>query len=604
MIKIYDGKTQFYQWDINQKLTVDNPDIKELHFTNAAIGKALVVEVINGTANVPNILLQYDFDIKAYGFCGECVRDSAVFNVIGRAKPEDYVYTETEIKTWDSLKEELEAEIDKQIEAGIEEIKSQSVASDMYSNALKGAASGSAVTLNVSPIEHTLEVKARSKNLFDINKVVDVKQSGAYIEVSGNDIIFTYGTLDTNHFAFSCEVDVTPNTDYVLSIGNTTSITRYYVYIDYLFGKALKTNVDINTGVFNSGNNRKLVIGFYSIQPQRVGASEVISNIMLEEGIKSTSYTPYVDISKEIIIPGSKNLFDITKATVNTKLSVGSGEIETNSQFTTSDYIAIQPNTAFVGNHIQYCAFYDKDKKYISDIGEKSSTVERALTMPQNAYYIRFTFKKSVTDGSNTQIELGTKSTSYTPYVEEVTTANVIQIGNNILPYPYAMFANEDTRVLAGITYTNNKDGGIHIKGTSTDTGLFTLGNIDLGNSYIDASSGADSKTNGTYTISKFLVYEHTTKRVRIGVKTGLTVDEVVYPQINYGNKLLPYEPYTETPYPIGKDGAVDNITSFYPVTTLTTDTPGVVIDVKYNKDINKAFEELIQAIISLGGNI
>jgi hypothetical protein len=34
------------------------------------------------------------------------------------------------------------------------------------------------------------------------------------------------------------------------------------------------------------------------------------------------------------------------------------------------------------------------------------------------------------------------------------------------------------------------------------------------------------------------------------------------------------------------------------------TDTAGAVIDVENNRDINKAFAELYNAIISLGGNV
>lgn len=109
MFKILDGKTSFHQWDINQKLIVFNPEVKEVHFTNATLGKALVVEVYTEgeqrLAEVPNIILQDAFDIKVYGFCGECVRDKKTFNVIARAKPEDYIYTEVELKNFESLEE-------------------------------------------------------------------------------------------------------------------------------------------------------------------------------------------------------------------------------------------------------------------------------------------------------------------------------------------------------------------------------------------------------------------------------------------------------------------------------------------------------------------
>ena len=86
--------------------------------------------------------------------------------------------------------------------------------------------------------------------------------------------------------------------------------------------------------------------------------------------------------------------------------------------------------------------------------------------------------------------------------------------------------------------------------------------------------------------------------------------------QIELGTTKTPYTPYIadlstakvivngSQTYPINADGTVEGITSLYPTTTLTTDTEGIVLDVEYNRDINSAFAELTQAIISLGGNI
>ena len=64
------------------------------------------------------------------------------------------------------------------------------------------------------------------------------------------------------------------------------------------------------------------------------------------------------------------------------------------------------------------------------------------------------------------------------------------------------------------------------------------------------------------------------------------------------------YEPYKGAEYTPSADGTVNGVTSLYPNTTLTTDTDGVIIDCEYNRDINKAFAELQQAIISSGGNV
>jgi len=51
-------------------------------------------------------------------------------------------------------------------------------------------------------------------------------------------------------------------------------------------------------------------------------------------------------------------------------------------------------------------------------------------------------------------------------------------------------------------------------------------------------------------------------------------------------------------------DGTVVGVISQYPVTAMGSDTRGVVINCEYNRDINKAYEELVDAIISLGGNV
>lgn len=55
--------------------------------------------------------------------------------------------------------------------------------------------------------------------------------------------------------------------------------------------------------------------------------------------------------------------------------------------------------------------------------------------------------------------------------------------------------------------------------------------------------------------------------------------------------------------YPVADDGSC-SVASIHPTMTLTTDTEGTVVDCEYNRDINKAFEQLTQAIISMGGNI
>lgn len=87
--------------------------------------------------------------------------------------------------------------------------------------------------------------------------------------------------------------------------------------------------------------------------------------------------------------------------------------------------------------------------------------------------------------------------------------------------------------------------------------------------------------------------------------------------QLEIGEAATEYTPYIEDVsaakvtvaesgdvYTPNADGTVEGVKSIYPNTTLMTDTSGVLIDCEYNKDLNKAFEEVINAIISLGGNV
>ena len=75
--------------------------------------------------------------------------------------------------------------------------------------------------------------------------------------------------------------------------------------------------------------------------------------------------------------------------------------------------------------------------------------------------------------------------------------------------------------------------------------------------------------------------------------------------QIEKGSSMTPFEagvePQTFIP---NVDGKVEGVMSLYPTTVLETDNSEVAINCEYNRDINKAFSELTQAIISLGGNI
>ena len=116
MLQIFDGREYFYQWDLDQKLSVEyDENVCHVHFENPDGETSLDVETdtLDGrlVANVPNILLQRAGVIRAWIYrCedDECTIETTIFRVQSRQKPSDYVYTETEVQSFQALVKRLD----------------------------------------------------------------------------------------------------------------------------------------------------------------------------------------------------------------------------------------------------------------------------------------------------------------------------------------------------------------------------------------------------------------------------------------------------------------------------------------------------------------
>lgn len=105
----------FWQWDSNQQLIVDDDTVFEVHFSNRSDTVALVCEIkeVDGirVVDVPNILLQRDWPLHVYAFAQNHTKYEKTFEVKGRDKPADYVYTETDVKSFDELEKKVDVHI-------------------------------------------------------------------------------------------------------------------------------------------------------------------------------------------------------------------------------------------------------------------------------------------------------------------------------------------------------------------------------------------------------------------------------------------------------------------------------------------------------------
>ena len=218
----------------------------------------------------------------------------------------------------------------------------------------------------------------------------------------------------------------------------------------------------------------------------------------------------------------------------------------------------------------------------------------------------------------------------YAPYIEDISTVKVKKYGKNLLNRnATAVFKGMLTFDGSRQTFTSVGGGGDlttiigkykdFVGKTITVSYIFVdyQGSHNSFTTYIQADSTAltsayryDPTTKlfeMTYTIPENDTAENLKIRQYVGYITSadgdyITIDNL---QVEIGDAVTEYEEYKEPiEYSVSADGTVDGVTSIYPTTTLVTDTAGAVIDCTYNRDINKAFEELYNAIISTGGNV
>ena len=111
MLTLNDGRTKLWQWDTGRTLTVD-ADCSQVHFSNKVFGRSIDVDVVDGAAVIPDVLLQTDKDLNVWAFVGTAengyTKISKTFKVNRRNKPADYVFTPTDQTTLAELSVRLD----------------------------------------------------------------------------------------------------------------------------------------------------------------------------------------------------------------------------------------------------------------------------------------------------------------------------------------------------------------------------------------------------------------------------------------------------------------------------------------------------------------
>lgn len=110
MIKIVpDKEGRLTQWDKDRKVIVTGFEGgAEVHFASPGDDHgAYVVELTDGEATVPNVLLTMAGVINVYVYPADRTVFAAALPVMAREKPDDYIYTETEVLSYKTLDEKI-----------------------------------------------------------------------------------------------------------------------------------------------------------------------------------------------------------------------------------------------------------------------------------------------------------------------------------------------------------------------------------------------------------------------------------------------------------------------------------------------------------------
>lgn len=110
MLTLNDGRDELWQWDTGRTLSVD-ADCSQVHFSNKVFGRSIDVDVTDGVAIIPDVLLQTDNDLNVWAFVGTAdngyTKISKTFKVNRRNKPADYVFTPTDQMTMQTIQRQI-----------------------------------------------------------------------------------------------------------------------------------------------------------------------------------------------------------------------------------------------------------------------------------------------------------------------------------------------------------------------------------------------------------------------------------------------------------------------------------------------------------------
>lgn len=311
------------------------------------------------------------------------------------------VYNKTEVYT----KAEAEALINAKCKETSDNLRWElgtydlGVESDNTSALVKTMPSGT-IKLNVNEFDGASEVSENIMVVSDIAQITDsdltISRTNAILKING-----------TSNRAWSKDLGLGT---YTLPAGTYTLACFNNVVVSGVHSMRIDVNGNAYTYLTFDSVNKVVTITLTETSTLTFGqlgwANGVVFNnfqcsFMLVKGSTAPTdfkvgYTGIHNLELSGLKVEGYNLFDKDTANINKALDTANGYLYDNSEYMTSDYIAVIPNTQYSDNvsSIQFnICYYDKNKTFIS--GQTKAT---PYTIPLGAYYIRIQAYKTRLD--------------------------------------------------------------------------------------------------------------------------------------------------------------------------------------------------------------
>lgn len=88
--------TELNQWDTGRSVSVTGIDASHVHFANQGDSKAVIMELANSQALIPDYLFQTGKQLCVYAVANGATIERKMFSVQKRERPENYIYKDDE----------------------------------------------------------------------------------------------------------------------------------------------------------------------------------------------------------------------------------------------------------------------------------------------------------------------------------------------------------------------------------------------------------------------------------------------------------------------------------------------------------------------------